>query len=332
MTPTATNTPPVSAVVFRLTVRETPIAGAPIQINDTTQHTDRDGQISTFLNVTQFHSISSGVEAISFSTLYDSGANFAAQSPITIAATRLMSGVSDPCRVLVGGVSNIYFTCVNTTDRVLAVPLENPSADPSINLSLNSLYGDPSSPPPAPPVNFAPGTTGFTVPESFFASGGGWQFLGQNITISASPPVCADQGIPNACAVIDQELLRGPFDHTKEVVISLTNDALKAARVGRWKPAGGKFSVPFLKRGGVALASMEKVFRDSKTQNFACEVTPMSCRTTKVPKKALIRAFLKIFEGKVPRGLEHIQARSKRERRRFEAHLKALPDEYTTCP
>lgn len=284
------------------------------------------------MNVTQYYSITSGVEALSFSTLYDTGANFAAQSPVAIAATRLMSGVSDPCRVLVGGVSNIYFTCVNSTDRVLTVPLENPSADPAINLSLNSLYGDPLSPPPAPPVNFAPGTTGFTVPESYFASGGGWQFLGQNIAIGSSPPVCTDQGIPGACEVIDQQLLRGPFDHTKGVIITLTNEALKAARAGRWKAVGGRFSVPFLKRGGVALASMEKVFRDSKTQNFACEVTPMSCRTTKVPKKALARAFAKIFDGKVPKGLEHLQARSKREKKAFEAHLKALPDEYTTCP
>jgi hypothetical protein len=76
---------------------------------------------------------------------------------------------------------------------------------------------------------------------------------------------------------------------------------------------------------------MEKSFSDSAGQNFACEVTPLSCRTTKVPKRALARAFAKIFEGRVPKGLEQLQARSKREKKAFDAQLKALPDEYTTC-
>jgi hypothetical protein len=241
-----------------------------------------------------------------------------------------MSAISDPCRVLVGGVSNIYFTCVNTTDRVLSVPLTNPSADPAINLSLNSLYGDPLAPPPAPPVDFAPGTTGFAVPESYFASGGGWQFLGQNINIASDPPVCTDRGIPGACEVIDTQLLRGPFEYTRGVVLNLTKEALKAARAGKWK-GGATFSVPFFKRGGEVLAAMLRFIPDSRGQVFDCEITPLSCRTAKVPKRAFTRAFAKIFDGKVPKGLEHLQARAKREKKAFEAQLKALPEEYTTC-
>lgn len=198
-------------------------------------------------------------------------------------------------------------------------------------MSLNSLLGDPLSPPPAPPADFAPGTTGFAIPESYFASGGAWQFLGQRVTVPADPPICTDRGIPGACAVIDQGVLRGPFDHTKEVILSLTRDALQAARTGKWKTTGGRFSIPFLKRGGVALATMERVYKYSNSQNFVCDVTPMSCRTNKVPKKALLRAFTKIFDGSVPRGLEPLQARRKREIRAFEAQLKRLPDEYTTC-
>ncbi len=132
--------------------------------------------------------------------------------------------------------------------------------------------------------------------------------------------------------MIDARLLRGPFDYTRQVVVNLTKDALKAAKAGKWKGGGGAFSVPFFKRGGAALAVMEKSFINSSGQNFACEVTPMSCRTTKVPKRALARAFANIFEGKVPKGLEPLQARAKRERKAFDAQLKALPDEYTTCP
>ena len=321
----------MSEITFKLTILETPVAGAPVMINSETKHTDSNGEFVASLNRETYYSVSTGLEAISFSTLYDTGANFAAQSPVSIAAQRLMAASGDPCRVLVGGVANIYFTCVNSTDRALSVPLTNPSEDPSVNLSLNSLLGDPLSPPPAPPADFAPGTTGFAIPESYFASGGAWQFLGQRVTIAADPPICTDRGIPGACEVIDQGLLRGPFDHTKEVVLGLTRDALKAARTGKWKITGGKFSVPFLKRGGVALATMEKVYKYSNSQNFVCDITPMSCRTSKVPKKTLLRAFAKIFDGNVPRGLESLQARKKREMRAFEAHLNKLPAEYTTC-
>ena len=330
VTPTPTETPLVSLAIFKLTIRETPIAGVPIQINAITQYTDSDGQITASLNLGQYYSISSGVEAISFSTLYDTGANFIAQSPVSISATRLMSAISDPCRVLVGGVSNIYFTCVNTTDRVLSVPLTDPSADPAINHSLNSLLGDPLALPPAPPGDFGPGTNGFAVPESFFVSGGRWQFLGQNINIASDPPACTDRGIPGACEVIDTQLLRGPFEYTRRVVLNLTKEALKAAKAGWWK-GGGTWSDPFLNRGGKVLATMDRFIPDSKGRVFACEVTPLSCRTVKVPKRAFTRAFAKIFDGKVPKGLEHLQARATREKKAFEAQLKALPEEYTTC-
>ena len=241
-----------------------------------------------------------------------------------------MSAISDPCRVLVGGVSNIYFTCVNTTDRVLSVPLTNPSPDPAINISLNSLLGDPLALPPAPPVDFAPGANGFMVPESYFPSGGRWQFLGQNINIASDPLVCADRGIPDACEVLDTQLFRGPFEYTRRVVLNLTKEALKAARAGKWK-GGGTYADPFLNRGGKVLATMDRFLSGSTGQVFACEVTPLSCRTVKVPKRAFTRAFAKIFDGKVPKGLEHLQARAKREKKAFEAQLKALPEEYTTC-
>ena len=241
-----------------------------------------------------------------------------------------MSAISDPCRVLVGGVSNIYFTCVNTTDHVLSVPLTNPSPDPARNHSLNSLLGDPRAPPPPPPVDFAPGRSGFAVPESYFPSGGGWHFLGENINIASDPSACADSGIPDACEVIDTQRLQGPFEYTRRVVLNLTNEALKAAKAGWWK-GGGTWSDPYLKRGAEALAAMLKNIPDSRRQVFDCEVTPLSCRTVKVPKRAFTRAFAKIFDGKVPKGLEHLQARAKREKKAFEAQLKALPEEYTTC-
>jgi hypothetical protein len=77
---------------------------------------------------------------------------------------------------------------------------------------------------------------------------------------------------------------------------------------------------------------METTFSQSSQQNFVCEVTPLSCVTKEVPKKALVRAFRRIFEGKVPRGLEHVAQTSKREVSAFERQLKKLPNRYTSCP
>lgn len=182
---------------------------------------------------------------------------------------------------------------------------------------------------------FGPGTNGFSIAESHFRNGdalaGRWRFLGQEIVVPPHPQVCADQGVPGACTIIDQETLRIPFNHTRRTIMKLANLSLSAARAGKWKGTGGKFTIPFLSRGAAALNSMERTFPESSEQNFVCEITPLSCRTKEVPKKALITAFKRIFEGKVPRGLEHVAQSAKREVAAFERQLKKLPNRYTSC-
>jgi hypothetical protein len=160
---------------------------------------------------------------------------------------------------------------------------------------------------------------------------GRWKFLGQEIVLNSDLPICADRGVPGQCEAVDQAVFRAPFDYVRQVIIKLTNQSLSAARSGRWRSVNGKFSVPFLGRGARALASMEGVFKQSKRQNFVCEVTPMSCSMNRVPKQAMTKAFAKIFKGKVPRGLEHISARSKKEIAAFQRELRKLPDTYVTC-
>jgi hypothetical protein len=53
--------------------------------------------------------------------------------------------------------------------------------------------------------------------------------------------------------------------------------------------------------------------------------------TKRTPKRQMIAAFRKIFEGKVPRGLQHIVARKKREVAAFAKQLRLIPDSYTVC-
>jgi hypothetical protein len=187
----------------------------------------------------------------------------------------------------------------------------------------------------SPAENYPPGTSGFSIPESEFTSGatllGVWKFLGQEFTVTPDIKVCADRGVPGQCEVLDPTVLRSPFEYTRATILKLTNLSLAAARAGKWKGTNGSYSVPFMSRGAKALAYMEKVFRNSSGQNFQCEVVPMSCSVQRIPKKELTKAFSRIFEGKVPRGLEQVSGRSKKEIAAFTRLMKKLPNSYVKC-
>jgi hypothetical protein len=186
-----------------------------------------------------------------------------------------------------------------------------------------------------PAETFAPGTSGFSVPQSYFTSGttlmGVWKFLGLDITLTPDLQFCSDRGVPGQCEALDPTVLRSPFEYTRSTILKLTNLSLAAARSGKWKGTSGKFSVPFMSRGAKTLAYMEQVFRNSSGQNFSCEVVPMSCSVQRVPKKQLAKSFATIFQGRVPRGLEDIARRSKREIAGFERLMRKLPDSYVKC-
>lgn len=324
-TPTVTPTPPVMQVTFKLTVHETPIAGAPIMINATTASTDVNGEISASLINSQAYTVTTGLEALSFAPLYDTGGGFAARSPVLIEAERLVTSIESPCRIVIDGLPNIYFSSVNSTDRTLTVPLTE-----TLLNSIHSVTGG-----AVPGEAFAPGTSGFAVPESHFQDVDGlrgvWKFLGLEIPVTSALSVCVDRGVPGECMPIDSAVLRSPFEYTRTVVVKMARQAIAAAKSGRWKGSSGGFSIPFLSRGASALATMEKAFRDSKEQNFVCEIAPQSCVTKRVPKREMKAAFKKLFEGKVPKGLEHITARKNKELAAFERYLRTLPDTYTSC-
>jgi len=294
-------------------------------VNSETKITDANGEFSTSLVTTSLYTVSSGLDAVSFESLLETGNSLAARSPVTIQAQRLVSSAQAPCRLVVGGAPYTYFSFVNRSDRSLTVPL--------LYSPLNTVYSVTGQ--AVPPEIFAPATNGFTIAESHFRNGNGlagrWRFLGQEIEVPSAPEICADRGVPGSCAVIDPGTLRIPFDHTRRVILKLANQSIAAARTGRWKGTGGKFTIPFLSRGATALTSMEMTFAQSSGQNFVCEITPRSCVTKQVPKKALLKAFKKIFEGKLPRGLDHIAQTSKREVATFERQLSKLPNRYTSC-
>jgi hypothetical protein len=312
-------------VTFKLTILNTPIAGAPVQVNAETKITDSEGQFVASLDNATLYTISTGLAAISFDPILETGGALTARSPVTIEAQRLITPAEDPCRILINGVPHVYFSSNNVTDQTLTVPL----AYTSLNQML-SVTGQAT-----PAENFAPGTSGFSLPESYFTSGttlmGVWKFLGLDVTITPDLQVCADRGVPGQCEAIDPTVMRGPFDYVRKVIIRLTNQSLVAARTGKWRSINGKYRIPFLTRGAKALVAMEGLFKESTSQSFVCEVTPKSCTIRRVPKPALTKVFAKIFRGKVPRGLEHISGRSKQEIAAFQRELRKLPDTYVTC-
>ena len=198
---------------------------------------------------------------------------------------------------------------------------------------LNSIYSVTGGAVPA--ETFAPGTGGFVVPETHFQDVDGlrgvWKFLGLEVPVASSPSVCVDRGVPGECQPIDSAVLRKPFEYTRGVVVKMARQAIAAARSGRWRGSEGGFRIPFLSRGASALASMEKAFKDSKEQNFSCEITPQACVTKRVPKKEMRAAFKRLFQGAVPKGLEHITARKDKELAAFDKYLRTLPNTYTSC-
>lgn len=295
-------------------------------MNADTKMTDANGEFVANLENDTYYSITTGLEAISFTPLYETGGQFSARSPVVIEATRLITRAEDPCRLVIGGTPHIYFASNNVTDHTLSVPLTY--------TQLNAIYSVTGQAVPA--EDFAPGTSGFSVPESYFESGtsltGVWKFLGQDIAVTSSLQICTDRGVPRNCDLLDPALLRSPFEYTRRVILKLANLSNAAARSGQWKGVNGRFSVPFLSRGANTLATMDRLFKDSLAQNFTCQEVPPTCSLKYVPKRELVKAFAQIFGGKVPRGLEHVFKLSKREIALFQREMRKLPDTYVSCP
>jgi hypothetical protein len=325
VTPTATPTPVEVDVTFRLTIRETPIVGAPVQVNEQTKLTGANGEFVASLEKPTLYTISTGLTAIAFTPLIDTGTQFSSLSPVVIEAQRLVSSVDDPCRVFINAEPHIYFSTQNLTDQTLAVPLNY--------RDINQIYSVTGT--AVPPELFPGGSSGFSVSESSFSSGstliGVWRFLGQEVVVKKDINLCADRGVPGQCELIDPDVLRIPYNHTRMTIMKLTQLSTAAARSGKWRRSGGKFNLPFISRGARALAYMKKALGAKTEESLTCEVVPMSCSIYRVPKKALVSSFAGIFAGRLPRGLEHISRRSKQEVATFQRVLRKVPDRLVVC-
>jgi hypothetical protein len=317
-------------VNYQVRIAETPISGIPVMVNAESQVTDDNGSIAVSMDAGKYYAISSGLSAVTFDSLYDSGANFISRGDKVIEATRLVSVGGPACRILVGSVPSIYFTTVNQTDMTHTV---------SRIYKANRMYSVTGG--ATPPDYFAPGTSGFAVPEVEFTQNGAltgvWSFLGQSVNVSSDLNMCADTGAPAQCSVVTKAELRAPVDYARAVVIRFTKLATSLAKKGLLKKSQGSYAATLLGRGASILAAMQKALAPAMTGTaYVCDAQPASsCKALSLKsfKTTAQRNFARLFAKPIPRGFESIAKAGPQEGRLFKSNsLDKLPDEVWICP
>jgi len=325
-TPTITPTPVGYDVTFRLLIKQTPIAGAPLNFGFTTALTDLSGEVHLNVPSDRDVSVSSVLPVIEFTPFYDTAANFAGRSPVNIDARRLVEPLPGICSVTVGSEDHVFFPYENLTDQAMSVPL-------MYNL-LNRMLSPTGE--AVPPELFAPGLVGngFTVPKRLLYNGssyaGAWQFIGTTNLLPESLPVCSDNGTAPTCDRVSELSLQRLFDYPRALIIKLGDASVRLAKARKWKPAGNARG-PFYTRGVKSLARIRALMQRLAGPNYMCPTVPPQCRVVQVPKAEFLSAFKIIYTGSVPKGLLTLKKTQKAEVKRYQAILKALPEQVTKC-
>lgn len=313
-------------LTFRLIIKQTPIAGAPLNFGVAQALTDMSGEVKLNVPSDSQISVSSVLPVIEFTPFWDTAGNFAQRSPVIIDARRLVEPLPGICSVMVGNEEQVYFPYENYTDQTMSVPLR-------YNL-INRILSPTGQAVPAD--MFAPGLigNGFTVPKRHFANGAGyagvWQFIGTNNTIPEQLGLCTDRGTQPQCELLPDLRLQPLFDYPRGLVVRLSNASVKLAKMRKWKP-GGDARGPFYKRGTLSLSKIRALMNRLKGPNYICPVTPPQCRVINVPKAEFMKAFRIIYTGSVPKGLLSLKKTEKAEIKRYQAVLKTIPDQLTKC-
>jgi len=294
-------------------------------VNEQAQVTDDYGSIAVEMDPERYYAISSGNTAVTFTSLYDKGSNFIAQGDRVIEAERLVSA-GPACRLLKGVNWNIYFETSNTSDVVHTIPPIS---------KANRIYSVTGA--AVPPENFAPGITGFTVPDIEFAQNGRltgvWYFLGQTIVVDDTTPACSDRG-SGQCSTISQQQLRAPIDYTRTKVVEITKITRELIAKGMWKGVKGSYVKIFLGRGASAIAAMQQLLAPTrKGTAYVCSSQPAaSCTRVSLAgfKNVALRKFTSLYASPVPKS---VSKRAAQEGRLFKTNvLDKLPNEIWICP
>lgn len=188
------------------------------------------------------------------------------------------------------------------------------------------------------------GYYGYELPMSLFTSldsagqeyvSAFWKLLGKQQRIDSPArdvAFCSLEGTLRECTPMTAQMNNRIIDQAMSAISSLSKEAVKARKTGRWKVTG-KFRTPYLSRSAAAIRSMRALLGAVPANSYICPTQPPpSCLGATFPKAALTAEFDSILKVKLPKGLRHLQKRYPSLRKDFLLELNRHPDSYTYCP
>jgi hypothetical protein len=327
-----TPTPVMSSVKVRVFIDSTPVPSLPISIGAETFNTDIDGYAETTVWSSSFLEVQSGLPAVAFTPFSGYAGSFNGRT-VDVDATRLIIPGTDICAVNIGDVPSLYFPYSNISGTTLSVPL-------SLHF-LNRMLSPSGA--AAPSGLFARGSrgNGFTLARSLFETAqglaGNWEFLAASVPIPNDPEPCADSGEPApptstpepSCASFDLSVI---VRETMRTVTRLSQETIKAATRGEWKPKG-TLREPFLKSSAIAINRMNATVKRAGTKLYSCGTPPpaSACSSKRIDKNAIAKDFVRIFPADLPRGLARVKKLFPQETARFNRVVNKLPSRVYTC-
>lgn len=302
----------------------------PLVVNGTPEVTDERGEFSRVFVSKAPARIESGLPAVVFEPVVDTGLGLEMQNPVTISATVLLAPYAadaTQCEVLVGRQRSVFLRYVNYSDMGLEVPVGG----------MNSFLTSGGA---VPEKFFAPGLNGFITPLDTFFNGydydGTWMFLGKTVPLQFPLPVCTDSGAGSDCKVITARDLKKIRDLFKSIVQRYNDKADELLRHRRgdditWERAR-RWRYDLRERSDRLLNSVTRRLRRIQPPVFFCGEPPPQCRIKTFPQPVLNIYFDQLLGGRPPYPLAELRDNTKRDRRRWRILLSKYPQVYHRCP
>lgn len=337
--PTETATPAAVAFSVRVVVAETPIASLPIRMVEGSSEppspfptTDANGIITGSFGSGETVHISSGLDAIRFVPISESGASLAARSPVQINAERLVVAGSPCRRFIYDSGEEVLFPFVNSLDVLQSIDNAAP-----LNI-LTREGGEPAA--TQPPTVFPPGVGLFTSPLSEFASPdpgvsritAAWKLLGMEKTFSFDPavelnplPLCEGRSLL-PCAAFS--------DAAAAAVLKTVSDygrLLKRLERSLRKQSGKNKKYSTRKFRARSKLKIKLILTALQQKSKKCSVKKTSCRQEQVTKSKMRRIFAQSFRPKPRKGKAQLAELRRQGARDFNSTLTVVPDFIVTC-
>lgn len=156
-----------------------------------------------------------------------------------------------------------------------------------------------------------------------------WHFIGTRRVVDSSTALCENGGEIGGCTKFEIDLIFDLFDVAKTTVIDLTKAIVKEQK--KTKALKGDLRKPYF----TLMAQLLKRIRQLTSMpdnSYTCQEVVASCIRVDIPKAELMKQFDKIFKVKLPKQLRNLYKRAPKDRKKYLAKLKALPDAYVYCP